>query len=860
MCDSSTLAARELPSKDEASSDAAALIRSVYSLVFVLVTSAAFRLILSDVLLIARETAADVAARVEEVAGVVERAAEQIEETVRPGGGTIEDVQATAGEVGQSMTAELSGEGPISGHLAGAAGKVKEESPDEVKEAVLRRLQEAMEQAHRNPSFQAALRTILSLLRKYAAKVRAATAVAHTAEAPKLEFTPVVWADPALARALVDLETLIERVASGNSLDPFLQALSAVIVDAVIVPTEALSESENKAALREWCASLGAWLDHALEDPAYAASEDGRRAASELYDAVRRDIQAATVDPDAEWLKHLRTLLDETDRVVSAVSQDRTTRHLALALSSLTEAFVGAGSTALSAVPRAAQVQAEQVRRKTLKSAVLWLVPRLLRVVSAIPMPRVEYVDDALEVAVDALLLTAPRRKRRTEVLGVQAALVPDRVRLESWTETVVEVDRAGPVRSGMGPGSGVREARGAAGLMTLLAGTGGGHGHGQLGSPTKTNVETWVRTRARVHVEGVRIAAHDVAYYVHYKGARLWGGRVPCAAYEDEGLVSVEVGSVGPGAEAVRTGLNVDIELEFDGGRSEGQGTVGWWAEWFTSDSDPEAQGEAAPLFRVTDVRVDVPGLEVRLARTRHWLLNALVVQPLAGPAMRLAVGWVLRGQIRSGLEAAAALGGRVKARASEKAKARAIGGGADAAATLKEWWEALAEELGSTAPDEGESDGLDGDGGEGRDGPEDAALVETHTRVGVQGVVRKTVVQPPGGPNGEPEQESVLAVGIGAQVLPGKGGPFGAEHPPARAFEGGLEGLQTRAAEEAREAVEDVAQVERRVEEEVQEGIESVQVLRDEANEAASRAQLRTRVEGKREGWRSKAFDVLL
>ena len=73
-----------------------------------------------------------------------------------------------------------------------------------------------MARAHAQPSFQAAIRTILTLVRKYAAKVLVAASVASNAEAPTIEVTPLVWADPPLTRALNDLKIFLERVASGR--------------------------------------------------------------------------------------------------------------------------------------------------------------------------------------------------------------------------------------------------------------------------------------------------------------------------------------------------------------------------------------------------------------------------------------------------------------------------------------------------------------------------------------------------------------------------------------------------------------------------------------------------------------------
>ncbi|RPD54449.1 hypothetical protein L227DRAFT_657629, partial [Lentinus tigrinus ALCF2SS1-6] len=246
---------QELPSQQEMTSDAAALVRSVYTLLYVLTTSAAFRLILSDILLVARETVADVAACVEVVAASVEKAAGDVGKTVRPGGGTIEDVKGKAAEASEKVSQEVSGEGILGQQLDELRQKTQQ-SPDELKAAVIHRLQEAVARAHSQPSFQSAIRTVLTLSRKYAAKVRVVASVASNAEAPTIEVTPLVWADPPLARALNDLKVFLQRVASGRSVDALLEALQVVVLDIVTGPVDALSESPNKTAMREWFSAL----------------------------------------------------------------------------------------------------------------------------------------------------------------------------------------------------------------------------------------------------------------------------------------------------------------------------------------------------------------------------------------------------------------------------------------------------------------------------------------------------------------------------------------------------------------------------------------------------------------------------
>ncbi|KAI0746172.1 hypothetical protein C8Q76DRAFT_706217 [Earliella scabrosa] len=860
--------AQQVPSQEEANSDAAALLRSVYTLVYTLATSAAFRLILTNVLLIARETVADVAGRIEQVAAVVEKAAEDVEQTVRPGGGTLDDVKGKAAEVSEKATEDLAGHGPVSENVSDILEKVRQESPDELRAAIIRRLQEAVARAHRQPSFQAAFRTILALSRKYAAKVRMAADVASTAQAPDIRVTPVVWADPMFARALKDLKILLERISSGRSLDALFDALGSLVSDIVTAPADVLSESPNKAAMRDWFASLGEWLDSALADADYATSRIGQVRIEVLYDDARRIADEALSDPDSQWVKHLRTLLGEVEAFVANLRADRTTGNLVQKLEDLVSAVAAVGT---STAPKVAREKVERARRDAWKGLVLWLLPRVMRVVSAIPMPRVEFVSETIEAAVDALLLTAPRARDgealRGETLGVQTSLLPDRVRVESWNELVVEVDTTAQDSE-----QGEIHPKSPGSWMDWIAGTGHSRdrpfiGHTATSNPTshtrtRTTTMTWTRTRAKIHVEGIRVSSHDVAYYVHYKGARCCGVRLPCTAYEDEGLVSVDVGMPSSGAGSSSpdprgTGLSLDIELEFESGK--GDQTTGWMAFFGETGANSDGHDEAsfAPLFKVTSVHVDVPGLDVALAQSKHWILNALVVQPLAGPVARAAVGWVLGGQVRAALEAFAEMGGRVRAGARKQAVERRRRDGTGGVVEDREddseveevgaedWWDALAAEVGMSR--DAQEDDPDNEGDE---DDENEPLVETHTRATMQGIVRTTVTQ--ASPSAEPG-ESVLAVGIGAQVLPGKGGPYGASAPEVLED---IQGVQVRGREEARDALQDVEAAGKRLEEAVREGVGRAVREREEVEEAGTRGQVRTRIEREQMGWRSSAF----
>ena len=544
------------------------------------------------------------------------------------------------------------------------------------------------------------------------------------------------------------------------------------------------------------------------------------------------------------------------DGFVSALKRDRTTSKLVDALSNLTASAAHAGAILRENLSGSLGARVNLVKREALQRLALWLLPKLLGVAGAISMPRIEYADSTIGVALDAILLTAPRRGTQGEegTLGVRSSLILDRIRISSWNEVVLDIDTGvgNPVVGATSEQ--IHGAEDAAPSPSPLA-----SGIDGQSRTAQTSVST--RTWTRVYVEGVRLSAHDIAYYFLYKGARFYGLRVPFTSYEDEGLLSVDVGSSNPNApDATGTGLTVDIELEFDTDDNSGPYGRSTWFSFFTNSNNADSTPSAGPLFRVTDVHVDVRALHIALTRTRHPILNRLLFQPLAGPSARAAAVWVLSGHILAALESLARFGDRVKERAlaQQNAESSPLPEGSEdsgrEASSAEAWWGAFLEEVGLFGSTAHEPDSLDDeeepDGVEHED--EEEPFIEAHTHISAQGRVRTTVTQDPGSRGSDPE-ESVLAVEIGPQVLSGKGGPYTGSPPRSP----DMESAAVRTTEEARDAARELAEAEEYTEETLRTGVERVVQVRQEITEAEARGEVIARVERKRRGWRSTAFD---
>jgi hypothetical protein len=129
-----SLSGAALPSQTELLTDAQTLTSALHSLSSLLLTSSAFRLILSDAFLTLRELIADTAAKTGTLATAVERVAGAAEEATRPGASE----SAVVSEKADAAIAEASS---VLDETRERWARLARESPDRVREAVVGRIQ-----------------------------------------------------------------------------------------------------------------------------------------------------------------------------------------------------------------------------------------------------------------------------------------------------------------------------------------------------------------------------------------------------------------------------------------------------------------------------------------------------------------------------------------------------------------------------------------------------------------------------------------------------------------------------------------------------------------------------------------------
>ncbi|KAJ6486848.1 hypothetical protein C8R45DRAFT_996226 [Mycena sanguinolenta] len=703
-------------SSQEISEDAKDFLQSLKTLSKLTLTSSAFRMLVSDILLTTREIVAEGATEIGEVAAQVQAAATDVVKIAELDNLTVESLKGKGQESYSGIQQSVD-------HAHRNLGTLGDESAEQIRDIVVGRVQEIVIQTHGNPDHQAAMSTILILLRKYSQKINA---VAESAEEPVTINTQVDVSTP-FYEAAVDFKVLLERFASGRSLDPIIRMFKTAIADVLDAPNEASTE------VTRYFADLGRWFERALAEPQFAASRLGTRTLEELYDAGRLLLAS---ESNAQWAQDMRILVAEAQSFAQALESDVATQRLITAVQSVLSALRGLAQDTLSTGTQS------KWREELLKDALGWFIPRALKSLHQLPMPRVEFQNSMFDVAVDALLLTSA---------STSASLAPDHVWVQNWNE--IKVDMTADESS-----------------------------------------ETSSRTR--VHIDGMRCAAHGFGYYFQYKGPSI-------LKYSDEGVLDVDVGR----PECVGQGLAVDLEIE-------------------TTQQERNTPGE--PLFRLVDVNVSVPGLAFSIQHSKHWILNNVVLQPLAGSVVQLLLKRVLEQQIRNAVGWADRM---FTATFEEAARINARKGDSGKSPSVEDYWNAALR----TAPAFVES----------RDsGP----AVETHTESTFKGIIHTTTTLPEDPGASSPMEETVLAVGGGAQLFPNKGGPYGVEE--ATATE-----IAREAVEEIHDAVNHAAGKTKEVAEAVQD--DAVQ-MRVDLDRAEQRKMDRERFERYRGGWRSHAFDL--
>ncbi|KAG8987633.1 hypothetical protein FRB90_003237, partial [Tulasnella sp. 427] len=796
MLSSRQLPLGDIPSSGEVQSDVQNLTDSVKTLVTLLFTSSAFRLLLTDIFVTVRDILADFAAQVGDVAKVVESGAHVVEGVVRPsdeerhqtngdaalqedakaGSPDIEQVRAEQAQVkveAEKEILETVNESTERGQAAWQS--LQQQTPDRIREAILDRIKSIIRQAQADPRFLQALQTITDLGNKYyqvglmttlslssAAEAAASSVINDT----QVEAEVDVHLDPHLKEAMRRLHSLLERFVGGKA-DTALHDIEKLVQDFSV------KDDPSPNGVVGILARAQQWLDHTLKDRDWVSTDEANTELNSIYDDAKAHLNGSA--PQEQKAKHdLADLGQDVQAILDTAAHDTALRRVfdtftALVMDTAYFASISKPDVIALTTREGRRAYAE-LKREVQRDFLGFVLPRLIQALKVIPLPRLELKSPTVDAVLDNVNISS-------------LSFIPDNVTITNVSELNIV-------------GSDAARARGS------------DQGRAVMGVAVPTVTVSEAMTRTKVHVKGLRISADEIGYYADVRGP--W-----CLGWKDWGLLTMEVGGKGVPGE----GLLIDIELEVAG-----------------EELDAPADGEPQAYFKVVDVKVDAPGMAFTIKKSRHWIFNSVLLQPLLGPSAREAVSLVLAQKIKEALEGVGKKLGEASRRASLNGENRSLG--------WVDWVLALIPGTPGPYRDDDESEHSDGSGDEEIDPLDYEPPTVTSNTVTTKGIVHKSHQ-----PATLPEEDTVIAVGIGPQVLPDVPVPSPTTTNPT------LVDIQRDALDDIQgkvdQAAEQIESVERTVE-------DTRKDVRQKVIKAGDRYQARAEMERRKPGWKSRAFDV--
>ncbi|KAI5479947.1 hypothetical protein MNV49_002237 [Pseudohyphozyma bogoriensis] len=247
----------------------------------------------------------------------------------------------------------------------------KEKFPQERRDRFIYRLKKVVVEQQRHRDYQEAIEYFLDRAEKYHGH---AQNISKDGAGQALE----VRNDEAYQAAETELRTLLERFANGQSSQPIFDSVNQLYTDA-----------KNDEELRAWFRKLDGYVRRVLQESGYIMKEEANRDGRRL-----RDEGKAFWDPkDGKYAGHKDAFFDSVSSFFKAFAEDELNTQLGLDVKKLTKDLLMDSEGNLKFKPH------------------LWddirtvILPGLATHIGLIPIPRIEYTDNAVDVVIENLAL-----------------------------------------------------------------------------------------------------------------------------------------------------------------------------------------------------------------------------------------------------------------------------------------------------------------------------------------------------------------------------------------------------------------------------------------------------------------------
>ncbi|GAA5839827.1 hypothetical protein JCM9279_005179 [Rhodotorula babjevae] len=491
------------------------------------------------------------------------------------------------------------------------SAKVEQKEPQQLQDEFVDRVKKIFLQLQAQPQYRRSMQTLLALVRNYlhtaldkaTPHVHVEPAAASTTSSSPSSPVPAHPAPTDDVDPMHLLLPLLEPFTGGpGSLIPLRRASQTLLLHLDPSRTDT-----SPARLRDLAQSLDALVEKALLEPGWVGGAAAQRQVAELHDGLRA------------LARDYPVLAQDVQRVFACVAAALQTlagdELLARAVRALEELAGAVGGWTVEAAGTTARAASGEGVAAVWGDVVEWLVPRVLGVLKEIPLPRFEFASPTVSLAIDPPSLLA-------------TSIIPSSISLQQST-SITYLPTSGSASAAL-PISASHPASAALARAPVTA-------------------RTAFAASTLVHVEGVQLEIKDVGYYASYHTG------IPCIGdVTESGLLDLRFGR--PSAS---TGSS--------SGSSSSSGASGGLG--FTlATSTPPVSG-ARTLFTLERDSTAVALADFHLtphASSHPWLVWLL--RPLLCVAVRKAVEYELREAVlEPGAEWVGRVGFEVRERAEE-------------------------------------------------------------------------------------------------------------------------------------------------------------------------------------------------
>ncbi|CAH7690415.1 hypothetical protein BY996DRAFT_8551141 [Phakopsora pachyrhizi] len=240
--------------------------------------------------------------------------------------------------------------------------------PRERRDRFIYRLKKVIVEQQRHRDYQEAVDFFLSIAETYQGHANSVTTSAKSRGSDVLQ-------DPQFQEAQREMRTLLERFANGSSMQPIFDAINQIYSDA-----------QNDPELKEWFKSLDNYVRKVLQEPGYVMKDSCDKAGREINESGKRFWSH-------KYASHRQNLFDEIEKFFVSYAEDPLNIRFGKNWKNLTKNLFLNSEGSL-----------------TLKTH-LWeditsvILPSLLKHIGYIPIPRIEYTDEHLDLVIENLTL-----------------------------------------------------------------------------------------------------------------------------------------------------------------------------------------------------------------------------------------------------------------------------------------------------------------------------------------------------------------------------------------------------------------------------------------------------------------------